>query len=182
MRFFRPVAAAAFAVLLAGPVAAQTGLTPDPERMKLSGDLIELMNVRPTMQQLSAGTIASITKAYTAQQKGKITDANKKAISEAVRTNMAKKLPELITVLAPAAAQVFTAEELKAFVDFLKTPIGKQIMAKMPGYQVAQSRLAAGWLQKNTPVIEKQILADLAAKGVKVARPGSAPQPAAKAD
>jgi len=176
MRFLQPSALAMALALSWGPALAQQA-APDPaqeERIRYASDLIEMTNLRPMMNQLAAGTAGSIAAAYQQQNKGQITEANRKTIEEVVRTNMAKKLPELIPLLAPATAEAFTTEELKAWVDFYKSPTGQSILDKLPAYSASSNRLVGSWLQQNTGGLERSILAELEQKGLKVARPAAA--------
>jgi uncharacterized protein len=176
MAFLRSIAAAALLALALVPAQAQqAGLTPEQEqRINLAADLIEMLTLQPMKSQLVSGTSSTLAKAYE-QQAGKITDEQKKAIEETVHVNMAKKLGDLIPLLAPLTADAFTTQELQALVDFYQTPVGQGILDKMLSFQVRSARLAQDWMKQNMGGIEKQILSELEGKGIKIAKP----QPAA---
>ncbi len=172
----RLFAAAAAIALLAAPlpgVAQDAQLTPEQqlERLNAASDLVETLNLRQMMNQLSSGTTTALTNAVA--QTGEVNDETRAAISTAVRNNMAERLPEIIPLLAPVTAEAFTPEEIAAMNEFYGTDLGQSIINKLPGYQGASSRLMASWMQANTQSIQAAILEDLTAAGIEI--PAQAP-------
>lgn len=151
------------------PASAQDA-APDAEaqmaRLNAASDLVETLNLRQMMTQLTNGTTNALITAIA--QTGEVNDETRAKVNEAVRNNMAAKLPEIIPLLAPITAEAFTVEELNAMNEFYASETGRSIIAKLPGYQAASSRMMATWMQQNTGPIQSAILADLEAAGVEI--------------
>lgn len=135
-------------------------------QLNAASDLVETLNLQQMMNQLTGGTSNAILAAIA--QSGEVNDETRTAVNAAVRGQLAAKLPEIIPLLAPVTAEAFTTEELEAMNAFYASPIGQSIIAKLPGYQAASSRLMASWMQQNTGPIQAAILEELKGKGIEV--------------
>ena len=176
------LAAASAALLGLAPLtaAAQDAPSADDQLVQLNAasDLVETLNLRQMMNQLTNGTTTAILTALS--QSGEVTDETRATVQSTVRNQFAAKLPEIIPLLAPVTAEAFTAEELEALNTFYATPVGQSIIGKLPTYQAASSRLMAAWMQQNTPPMQAAILEELKTQGIDVPQPDAPAAPAAQ--
>ena len=135
-------------------------------RLDAASDLVETLNLQQMMTQLSNGTTSALLAALA--QTGEVNEETRTAVNTAVRNQMASKLPEIIPLLSPLTAEAFSQEELAAMNDFYSSDVGQSIIAKLPAYQAASSRLMATWMQQSTPQLQAAILADLSGQGIEV--------------
>lgn len=76
---------------------------------------------------------------------------------------------------AELMAEQFTSEELQALVDFQKSPLGRQIQMKMPGYQ----KLLGSMVQNEMAAAFQAYMASQASGGASSLPRNSQPLPAA---
>lgn len=167
------LAFAAASMLLASPSFAQQNESPiaaPPEdqeaRLDAASLLVERLNLRQLLNQLSLGTSRAIVGSLAAS--GEVNEETRNTVQASVRSQMAQRLPDLIPVLAPVTAQAFTLEELQAMNEFYASDVGRGIIGKLGGYQTASAQLMQAWMTQNGPAMQQAILDDLAAKGVEV--------------
>lgn len=162
------IAAAAALAFTAAPSFAQDAPSAEEQLAKLNAasDLVETLNLRQMMTQLTNGTTTALVTAVA--QTGEVNDETRAAVRDAVRSNLAARLPDIIPLIAPVTADAFTMEELDAMNAFYESDVGKSIIAKLPGYQAASSRLMATWMQQNTNPIQIAIIEELKGKGIEV--------------
>jgi hypothetical protein len=162
--FSKLLAAAAFAVLAAGPVAAQQ--QPTPAAIGYAKEILTLKNA-PAMYQSAVPGMIERTKAQLVQSNLNYQkDLNEVAVLLAQQMNGREK--EIGDQMARLYATDFTEQELKELVTFYKTPLGQKLINQEP--RVIQASLGAmnEWAQKFAEDVDKAFRAEMRKRGKEI--------------
>lgn len=150
---------AAIAMISFAPLAhAQQGAAgPDPEKIELAQEFMEVMQIDATIDGMMDGMIPQIM----AAQGANLTADQRNALELSTREAMGAVMPDYIDYVAVLYADIYTVEEMQALIDFYSGPLGASIIEKMNGSAAVLSQAASEYL---IPRLQAEMLTRLCAR------------------
>jgi len=144
-----PVAAACLALMLAcvASAAAEDAAKVDPARIAAAKELMEVTGVTKQMDGMVAAMGEGFRKGANDARGGPNADKLSDAFDSQMKRLMAHR-DAMIDDIAVVYAQRFTVDELKAVIDFYRSPTGQKFIAEMPALMQAGAQIGMKYSQK----------------------------------
>ncbi len=161
MRFYGAASALVLAVMT---VTSAQAADPTPDNIALARQMMANTegDRASTIQGLAAPMVGMM------QQMGVRDPAQAQAlVNEALLPMLNEHYDELVAMQAKSYATQLSADDMKAAIEFYKTPAGKDLIAAQP--KLAQAKVVdmTAWIQKLQPEMVGKVQATMAAHGWK---------------
>lgn len=103
----------------------------DETTRKLSQEYVNLPGVQKMMDDMLSPDAMAAHIAARAPANARIDEKKKRLISKVMADEFKAFRPHMVAVMTAKAAEIFSAEELRALIEFYQSPHGSSIMAKM---------------------------------------------------
>ena len=154
------LAAALSSLAVLGAAQAQQ---PSPASIDLARQVIVVKGGNNMFDPIVPGVIESAKNQFLPTNPGLAKDLNE--VSAQLRKEFEAKKTELLNEVAFAYAQRFTEAELKALVDFYKTPLGQKVVTDEPKALDAGMSRAQDWANKFSEQVISRMRAEMKKRG-----------------
>ena len=161
LAIWRLVSVAAFSsFLVVGVAQAQQ---PSPASIELAKQVIVIKGGNAMFDPIVPGVIESAKNTFLPTNPGLSKDLND--VASLLKKEYEPKRNELLNEVAFAYAQRFTEPELKALVDFYKTPLGQKVVIEEPRALDASMSRAQTWANNFSEQVMVKMRAEMKKRG-----------------